>query len=288
MFIRTKSKILLARIAQAGIVFGRRIAGLGPTVDCRRADANWRLDLNEGIDFSIFLLGSFEQSAMAVYRRLIKNGDVVIDIGANIGSHTLPLAVRVGDAGRVVAIEPTAWAFEKLTLQLSLNPDLSARVTPLQAMLLADSKSSVPEAIPSSWPLATPAEAHSEHGGVAKSTRGARAITLDELVAELGLARVDFVKLDVDGFELEVLRGAKQTLATFAPTILFEHAPYTLVEKGYEPDEMTRLLLDAGYRFRDLSGAMFDGDGRRLPDVLAGAGINIIASRTPAAESQRA
>lgn len=279
MSVRTRQKILLARIARSAIMLGRRLAGRGAIVDCRRAGVNWRLDLNEGIDFSIFLLGAFERRTLAAYRRLIPPRAVVIDIGANIGAHTLPMADCVGDGGRVIAVEPTEWAFRKLMMELSLNPALAARVMPLQVMLVADDRRGVPEAIPSSWPLRSPSGAHAGHGGVAKSTRGARARTLDDLVDELGLRRLDLIKLDVDGFELDVLRGGGRTLERFGPIILFEHSPYCLVEKGYSPDELTDCLLGAGYRFHDLSGALLPQEGRWLPDVPFGAGVNIIATR---------
>jgi hypothetical protein len=92
-----------------------------PIVLCRRGGTRWKLDLREGIDFSILLLGVFEQSVVAAYRRLIPPGSVVIDIGANIGAHTLRLAGCVGAAGRVVAVEATRYAFERLAEQVKLT-----------------------------------------------------------------------------------------------------------------------------------------------------------------------
>lgn len=279
LVIRTKTKIFLAGLVQRGVMAARRLAGLGPVLICRRGGLQWRIDLAEGIDFSIFLLGAFEPTTVAAYRDLVAPGATVIDIGANIGAHTLPLADLAGAKGRVIAVEPTRYAFERMTDNLSLNPGLAARVTPVQAMLLANPDREVAAALPSSWPLHGDREAHPEHGGVCKSTEGARALTLDDLVGSLGLERVDFIKLDVDGYELEVLRGARETLARFAPVILFEHSPYVLVEKGFDPEEMIGILRTAGYGFYQLSGQPFGDGAAHLPDIAVGASINVLAKK---------
>jgi len=294
MIVRTKLKMLLAGLLQRGVMAARRLAGLGPVLECRRGGITWRIDLAEGIDFSIFFLGAFEPMTVGAYRRLVSPGATVVDIGANIGAHTLPLAAQVGDSGRVIAVEPTRYAFDRLIANLALNPALERRVTAVQAMLLADSKRAVVAAIPSSWPLHGGDGAHPEHGGIAKSTGGARAVSLDELSDSLDLMRIDFIKLDVDGYELEVLRGAERTLARFAPVILFEHSPYVLVEKGHDPDEMIAILRRAGYRFHQFFGGRVGAGSETLPAIPIGASLNLLAIRptprtltSPAAAQRR-
>jgi FkbM family methyltransferase len=277
MILRTKTKIGLARVAQRIIMGGRRAIGRGPIAVCRRGGLWWKLDLREGIDFSIFLLGSFEPKMIATYRRMITAGAIVIDIGANIGAHTLPIAARVGQSGRVVAIEPTRYAFERLRAHVHLNPTLAARIILLQAMLMGNRKAALAEKIESSWPLDTPVGAHAEHAGVGMATTGAVVRTLDEVVADLDLKSVDFLKLDVDGYEVEVLRGGRDTLRRFSPLIFFEHAPYGVAEKGYDPDEIAEILTGAGYRFTDLKRRSLAAGAYGLPDIKTGAGINLMA-----------
>lgn len=70
----------------------------------------------------------------------------MLDIGANIGSHTLPLAQMVGPSGRVYSFEPTDYAFGKQRRNLSLNPELSKRVNALQSMLVGSPTQTKPEA----------------------------------------------------------------------------------------------------------------------------------------------
>jgi FkbM family methyltransferase len=276
MILRTKTKIALARAVQRLVMAVRRAFGRGPVAVFDRGGLRWKLDLREGVDFSIFLLGSFEPEVISAYRRMVQPGATVIDVGANIGAHTLSLASCVGPTGRVVAVEPTQYAFERLREHISLNPELAPRITARQAMLMGSPSAALAEHIESSWPLEVPATAHHEHAGVAKATTGASVATLDDLTAELALAKVDFIKLDVDGYEVEVLRGSRRVLSDFRPTVFFEYAPYVIDEKGYDAHEMIRILREFGYRFTDLKGRIFAG-AHGLPEVPVGAGVNLVA-----------
>ena len=79
-----------------------------------RGSYKWELDLKEGIDFSIFIQGCFEPEVIKTYKKHIKEGDIVIDIGANIGAHTLPIANLLDHEGKIYALEPTKFAYSKL------------------------------------------------------------------------------------------------------------------------------------------------------------------------------
>jgi FkbM family methyltransferase len=220
-------------------------------VEATRGGLRWQLDLREGIDLSIYLLGAFEPSVTRSYRRLVAPGDVVLDIGANVGSHTLPLARAVGESGRVLAFEPTGWAFAKLGANLALNPALRARVTAEQVMLVSPEESALPAAIYSSWPLASETSLHPVHRGRLMSTAEARAVTLDEYLAGAGVDRVDFVKLDVDGSEPAVLAGAAATVDRHRPKIMMEMAP-CLFEGGDGFERIVDFLVARRYRIEHL------------------------------------
>ena len=90
------------------------------------------------------------------------------------------------------------------------------------------------------WPLDTPSGAHAGHAGVAKATTGAVVRTLDDLVSEVDLKSIDFVKLDIDGYEVEVLRGTRDTVRRFAPVIFFEHSPMALPRRVTTPTKSAR------------------------------------------------
>ena len=116
--MKTTHKIALARFAYRTIGFARGLMGLGDHVQVTRDGLRYDLDLSQAIDFTIFLLGRFEASTVAALRRYVKPGATVLDIGANIGSHTLQLARLVGPSGRVLSFEPTDFAFGKLRKNL--------------------------------------------------------------------------------------------------------------------------------------------------------------------------
>lgn len=211
----------------------------------RRRAINWTLDLREGIDFAIYLLGAFEGSTQRVYRRIISPGDIVFDIGANIGSHTLPLAQCVGSSGHVHAFEATVYACSKLRANLELNPLLARRVSLIHC-LLNDAKSEFPpDKIYSRWPLDSKmTKTHPQHGGLLESIGPAQYLSIDEYVATLGGTRIDFIKLDVDGHEFSVLRGGQDTLNEQSPPILMEFAP---TYQGVQPSELLDFLWSHGY-----------------------------------------
>ena len=85
------------------------------------------------------------------------------------------------------------------------------------------------------------------------------------------------MKLDVDGHELHVLRGARDMLKRSRPVIVMELAPYTLEERGEDPRNLLDLLDEVGYALFDLSGRLLAGPRRALPVIPPGSSINVIA-----------
>ena len=255
MNISTKAKIYLASLINRPIVFifdsvfGARIRKV------KRRGLLWNLDLTEGIDFSIFIFGLFEKETSQAIRRLITNNSVVIDIGANIGAHTLPMAELVGEKGKVYAIEPTNYAYSKLKNNLLINGNLSKRVQADQIILVSNSGEGRVRDLYSSWPLSVKpkdSKRHPVHQGVLRTISGAEEMTLDDYVSMNNLTSLDLIKLDVDGNELEVLRGAKYVLKNIKPTLIMEFAP----EQYDNPNDFLKvveILVLEGYRYYSLN-----------------------------------
>jgi FkbM family methyltransferase len=254
MRLTTRQKMALARFCQSPVLSIRRALGRGHVANVKRRGLHWRLDLREAIDFAIWLQGYFEPATVAAYRAVLRPGSVVIDIGANVGAHTLPLAQAVGPRGYVVACEPTAEAFSRLRTNVAANPTLATHIRPRQAMLLAEPTSPLPRSVMASWPLAPTGDVHPTIRGRYLSTSRATVTTLDDLVAEEALERVDMLKLDVDGYECDVLDGATQTLARFRPTVITEIDPFALEAAGRQLEELLTRFKVAGYRLHPMNG----------------------------------
>jgi|WetSurMetagenome_2_1015567.scaffolds.fasta_scaffold85038_2 FkbM family methyltransferase len=260
LILKTAQKIAIARVASSCVLFTRRMRGLSKLAIVKRGGIWWSLDLSEGIDFSIYLLGGFEPKTLKLYSKIVKPGDIVLDIGANVGAHTLPLARLVGDDGKVIAFEPTRYAIGKLSANIELNKELSDRISVNQIMLVSNEGETLESEIYSSWPLFEPSKnVHHQHLGKLKETKGAVAVTLDQIVRQMHINTIDFIKLDVDGHEYSILKGGKETLKAFTPIILMEFAPYLYDPLSGQFEAMLHLLSQLNYIISDAD------TGKRLP-----------------------
>jgi len=276
--LKTSDKICIARLLSTTIRAIRSLFGKSGKVVVKRRGIRWSLDLNEGIDFSIYLIGGFEPRTLGLYRKIIKPGQTVLDIGANVGSHTLPIAKLVGKSGKVVAFEPTGFAYGKLVVNIALNPELSHRIVPRQVMLAEDNRASLEPALFSSWPLENSSDLHEEHKGRLMVTSGASVETLDNAVDRLKLSSIDFIKIDVDGYEYEVLKGGLRTLNIHKPSIIMEFAPYLVPPEAF--CAMLDLLLGLGYRFHDANSLrQLPGNASALKALIpGGSSLNVYCS----------
>jgi FkbM family methyltransferase len=208
----------------------------------------YELDLDELMDSVIYFEGSFEPDTTGVINKLCKEGMTVIDIGANIGCHTLRFAKLVGPRGKVIAFEPMSWAFSKLIRNIELN---NFDNIVLEKTALSNENNENQEVnFPCSWPISGIVDfkrylAHQAH--IMKDV--VDFITLDDYVSKKGMSKIDLIKLDVDGYEFKVIRGALETLKLYNPIIIMELAVYTLKEMGDKVTDLVSLLSDLGYKF---------------------------------------
>jgi len=278
--MKTTHKIAAARTIYHAVHAGRAVLGRTDQEIAVRDGVTYDLDLSQGIDFAIFLGNIYERQTKAALRKLVSPGSLVLDIGANIGAHTLHLAQLVGPNGRVMAFEPTDFAFRKLGRNLELNPSLAARVEAYHCFLTGADGASVPNAIYSSWPLAKEAGLHAKHLGREMQTETAQARSLDSILGERADRKVQLVKLDVDGFECDVLRGATSMLRDARPIFVMELAPYVLEERDASLDQLLSYFIPNGYVFYDeRTRKPLPSSAKELHRMIAnGAGINAIAS----------
>jgi FkbM family methyltransferase len=280
--MKTTHKIAAARAIYHAIHAGRALLGRTDREVVVRDGVTYDLDLYQGIDFAIFLGNIYERQTKAALHDLVVPGSLVLDVGANIGAHTLNLARLVGANGRVMAFEPTDFAFRKLSRNLELNPSLASRVEACHYFLTASDGADVPDAIYSSWPLAKVAGLHAKHLGREMHTDSAQARSLDSVLSERADGKVQLVKLDVDGFECDVLRGATAMLRNARPLFVMELAPYVLEERGASLDQLLFYFIPNGYSLYDeRTRKPLPSSASELHRMIPnGAGINAIASAT--------
>jgi FkbM family methyltransferase len=277
--MKTAHKIAIARAAYQFVHRCRKIVGLTDSTIVSRGGETFQLDLAQGIDLAIYLGNIFERNTKQALRDLVAAGGVVLDIGANIGAHTLHLAKLVGPTGRVLAFEPTDFAFRKLQRNIELNSPLAKRITAYNCFLAAKDGDALPDSIYSSWPLISESELHAKHLGRAMPTRSASTRSVDSVVSEAGDPSIQLVKLDVDGFECEILRGAAKLLSVQKPVFVMELAPYVLKERGASLAELLSLLTSNGYRlYNERTRRPLPSDEGQLQALIAdGESINVIA-----------
>jgi FkbM family methyltransferase len=203
------------------------------------------LDLGEVIDLSIYLQ-QFELEVAAAIERYCRPGWTVMDIGANIGAHTLRLAKAVGPQGQVFAFEPTDFAYAKLVRNISLNswPNVFA----YKIGLSDQNRQSQEINFRSSWRT---------DGKRADGVSIVDFQRLDDWCLANRVNRVDLIKLDVDGNEFPVLSGAKQLIERCRPLFLMEAVGPHFEEEQRNPYAILKKL---NYRFWDLkSGEEYPG-----------------------------
>jgi FkbM family methyltransferase len=175
--------------------------------------------------------GEYSEGEVDLFRQCLAPGDVAVDVGANFGSHTLPMAKFVGATGFVHAFEPQRIVFQILCGNVALNELDNVRALP-HAVGRSPGRTKIP-------PLNY--GARNNFGGVAiGGERGeeVEVVTLDQLK----LPKIKFIKIDVEGMELDVVLGAKATLARCRPILYVEN---DRIEKA---DALAARLLETGYR----------------------------------------
>lgn len=196
----------------------------------------------KGFGKFIFAFREYYEPELAYLEKVLSPGKIFIDAGANFGVYTLVASKLVGDTGKVIAFEPTAHSFAILQQNIDLNH--SSNVRALQ-IALAETRSRA--WLNYGWdPVGNWLSRNSfcGHDGEEVQTE-----TLDELLEENGIDHVAAIKIDVEGAEELVLRGAIGCLTSQSPIVIFEFNPGCAARIGLSPWGARDLLASLGYEF---------------------------------------
>jgi FkbM family methyltransferase len=204
--------------------------------------------------------GAYEPQELAVLSRLARNSKIIIDVGANIGWYAIQLSRIAGEATRVFCFEPVPSTRARLARNVELN-GLEQRIR-IFDFGLGDKAGTVEFFLPaiSGSVAASARNLHPEEQTVRLSVR---LEPLDDVAAREQIERVDLIKCDVEGAELQVLRGARRIIERDNPVIFLEMLRKWSRHFDYHPNDIIQLLRQSGYR----CWAVGDGPVREIDAV---------------------
>lgn len=178
---------------------------------------------------------------------LIKPGDVVLDVGTNVGETLLNFARLTGPEGFAYGFEPDERNYRSVSRNIDLNEFKNLHVFNLG---VSDSKQTL------KLFRVDPHNRGMNH--ILSDTEAAEfndfttidVDTLDNVIADNGIGKVDVVKIDIEGYEMHALRGAKELLTTHKPKLFIEVGYTRLLKNGTSPTEMVAYLNGFGYVVR--------------------------------------
>jgi FkbM family methyltransferase len=245
MNLSTRQKIRIANLLYRTL----RLLGLRRHRHRSVEGITYDLDLAEGIDLSLFLFGSFQKHVIPDI--VPPDAPVsILDVGANAGVMSLQYA-RKFPLATVHAFEPSEYANERFDRNLQCNPELAVRIRRTKTFVSDTVEVQQPYVSYSSWRIdSLEGERHPVHLGSSHATVD-RYLTIDAYCATEGIDDVAFIKIDTDGYEYEVLRGAADTIAVQQPVVVFELATYILEQRGLTWPELIAPLSAHGYILSD-------------------------------------
>lgn len=179
-------------------------------------NVKFELHIEDWIQQNIYFLGAYERAELNLLNRLLSEESVFVDIGANFGLYSLVASQKITNSGKVICFEPFPKNYAALKKNISLN---SKSNIISENIALGDKKDE----------LSLYYQPNEKNLGIVSAnfmenskTIEVDVMSLDEYVNENGIDKIDFIKIDVEGFENQVIVGMKKTLELFSPMILIE------------------------------------------------------------------
>lgn len=206
---------------------------------------------NSGVDDDIAKNGYWEKELSAQIKKNLPEGGVFLDIGANIGYHSLFAAASLQGSGKVYSFEPLPHLCTQLKESISVNGFTNIEVCNFG---LAESKG---EHVIYIRDENTGGSSLLDLQGI--RVKGTQKITVKELDSFFGDQKVDAIKIDVEGYEYEALKGGREVLEKNHPLIFMEFSPVFYVQDHVQkPYDLIHFLMDLGYSFSSLAGQPLD------------------------------
>ena len=236
-----------------------------------------RLDTKYNIERKMFT-GHYERDTFQIIEEFVNEGDICFDIGANVGPVMFALAQKIKSSGKIYAFEPGPPIFKRLAYNVALNPHYN-EVIIIENLGVGEKNTEL------YWTEELRYEGRGNGSmRVASSYRDINVtisspiavdvVSLDSYCQNKGIENVDFIKIDVEGMEYEVLKGAKNILEKYQPIIYFETLPNMEESLGFPVfTEIQNMLKCFNYKFYSVNS---NGDIKNVDKV--GVSLNSLAS----------
>lgn len=211
-----------------------------------------RVDLSSSVGRSIWLrhFYKYEKDVEKTIGDILGKGDVFIDIGANVGYFSVIVSRIVGENGKVYALEAIPKLCGLLSESIAINDIKNINV--LNNAVYSENKKILFHRMKNS------AFSYISRDNTSDGTIEVNAVTLDSLIDKVG--KVDVIKIDVEGAEMNVLLGGKNLISRYKPKIIMEVANWSLQRFNYSSKDILSFLRNIGYKAYDLKGNLIESD----------------------------
>lgn len=232
--LRAATNLLLKKILPERVVLEEGVLTLNP---------------HDPVISGALALGVYEPYETRIFRSMLTPGMTVLDVGANIGFHTVIAAARVGATGAVIALEPEPESHAFLARNVRDN---DFKNVTLCAVAAANTNGTlmlhVSDANKGKHSLVT----DSKHSREFSKTVPVPVRRIDDLLTEIGGSPVDVVKMDIEGAEPLALEGMPVLLASPSLILFIEFSPVAIRRAGYDPSDMLETLAVNGFTLHEI------------------------------------
>lgn len=201
-------------------------------------------NLKDMISIDLFMNGFYEKGLVYMLSENIPMNGIFVDVGANIGSISIPLSKMRPDVS-IIAVEASPWIFNVLKENIKANK--ASAITAVNYAVYSESGKRLPMYAPkdlfgkgSLKPVFT------------QEAEMVETITIDEIKKKFNISNIHFIKVDVEGFEAAVFGGMAQLTLSDKPKIVFEFSEWTEKAAGFKPREAQSILLSKGYKIQQM------------------------------------
>lgn len=209
---------------------------------------------------SKIIYDGFEKEELSFVKETLTEGDIFIDIGANVGLFSLTASDCIGTTGSIISFEPSPITFERLMENISLN---AIRNIDLRNIGLSNQSGELNFYVSDNgydaWDSFAPGQDNKLQKVIVVSVS-----TLDQELEQVDKSRIKLIKIDVEGWEKYVLIGGKNLFTNYAPIVMVEFTEENTFNAGYAIHEIYDLMVDYGYVWHKIKDGKLIHDPKKL------------------------